>query len=218
MMTADPKIEKEVDKVFDIIRRPFRQQTFSHLLVSPFNMRERFIGLIDDEIRAARKGKEAWIKIKINHVTDEQMVEKLYEASAAGVRIDMLVRGNCSLVTTVPGIADNIQIAGIIDRYLEHSRIFIFHAGGENKTFIGSADWMPRNLDRRIEVVAPVYDPDIKADLMRTVDYGLRDNINASVVDGSGRNELRVTAGEKMPFRSQEELYKAYKGTKTLRE
>ena len=167
---------------------------------------------------SARKGKEAWIKIKINHVTDEQMVEKLYEASAAGVRIDMLVRGNCSLVTTVPGIADNIQIAGIIDRYLEHSRIFIFHAGGENKTFIGSADWMPRNLDRRIEVVAPVYDPDIKADLMRTVDYGLRDNINASVVDGSGRNELRVTAGEKMPFRSQEELYKAYKGTKTLRE
>ena len=216
MMTADPKIEKEVDKVFDIIRRPFRQQTFSHLLVSPFNMRERFIGLIDDEIRAARKGKEAWIKIKINHVTDEQMVEKLYEASAAGVRIDMLVRGNCSLVTTVPGIADNIQIAGIIDRYLEHSRIFIFHAGGENKTFIGSADWMPRNLDRRIEVVAPVYDPDIKADLMRTVDYGLRDNINASVVDGSGRNELRVTAGEKMPFRSQEELYKAYKGTTIL--
>ena len=124
----------------------------------------------------------------------------------------MLVRGNCSLVTTEPGIGENIQIAGIIDRYLEHSRIFIFHAGGENKTFIGSADWMPRNLDRRIEVVTPVYDPDMKADLMRTVDYGLRDNVNASVVDGTGRNELRVIPGERLPFHSQEELYNAYSG------
>ena len=212
MMSSNPAIEKEVDKVFDIIRRPFRLQTFDHLLVSPFNMRERFLELIDDEIRAAGKGKTAWIKIKINHVTDEEMVAKLYEASAAGVKIDMLVRGNCSLVTTEPGIGENIQIAGIIDRYLEHSRIFIFHAGGENKTFIGSADWMPRNLDRRIEVVTPVYDPDMKADLMRTVDYGLRDNVNASVVDGTGRNELRVIPGEKLPFRSQEELYNAYSG------
>ena len=212
MMTANPTIEKEVDRVFDIIRRPFRLQTFDHLLVSPFNMRERFLELIDDEIRAAGKGKPAWIKIKINHVTDEEMVAKLYEASAAGVKIDMLVRGNCSLVTTEPGIGENIQIAGIIDRYLEHSRIFIFHAGGENKTFIGSADWMPRNLDRRIEVVTPVYDPDMKADLMRTVEYGLRDNVNASVVDGTGRNELRVIPGEKLPFRSQEELYDAYSG------
>lgn len=176
-------------------------------------MRENFISLIDDEIKAAKEGKEAWIKIKINHVTDRDMVEKLYEASAAGVKIDMLVRGNCSMVTTEPGIAENITISGIIDRYLEHSRIFIFCAGGVKKTFIGSADWMPRNLDRRIEVVAPVTDPDMKADLLRTIDYGMRDNVNASVVDGTGRNTLRVVNGEQLPFRSQERLYEAYKNT-----
>ena len=107
-------------------------------------------------------------------------------------------------------MSENISAAGIIDRYLEHSRIFIFCAGGEHKTFMGSADWMPRNLDRRIEVVTRVYDSGLKADLMRTVEFGLRDNVQARVVDGSGRNEIRVVEGENEPFRSQEELYKEY--------
>lgn len=210
LMTADPRVVEDVSKVFDIIKKPYDQQHFQHLLVSPFNMRETFYNLIDREIDNARKGREAWIKIKINHITDEDMVKRLYKASQAGVRIDMLVRGNCSIVTGVPGVSDNIRIAGIIDRYLEHSRIFIFHAGGENKTFMGSADWMPRNLDRRIEVVTPVYDPTFKADLMRTVDFGLRDNVQARVVDGSGENKIRKVDGEETPFRSQLELYKAY--------
>lgn len=210
LMTADPRVVKDVGKVFDIIRRPYDPQVFRNLLVSPFNMRERFYSLIDDEIANARKGREAWIKIKINHITDEEMVKRLYKASQAGVRIEMLVRGNCSLVTGVPGVSDNIRIAGIIDRYLEHSRIFIFHAGGENKTFMGSSDWMPRNLDRRIEVVTQVFDPALKADLLRTVDFGLRDNVQARVVDGSGENKIRVIPGEERPFRSQLELYKAY--------
>ena len=137
------------------------------------------------------------------------MVRKLYEASACGVPIDMLVRGNCSLKTGIPGMSETIHINGIIDRYLEHSRIFIFAAGGENKTYIGSADWMPRNLDNRIEVVTPVYDPLIKADLRKVIDFGLRDNCKGSIVDGTGENRPWTTA-DGVLFRSQEELYKSY--------
>lgn len=210
LMTANPKVTGEVGNVFDIIKRPYKTQDFDTLLVSPFNMREKFIKLIQNEIDAAKAGKEAWIKIKINHITDEEMAEMLYKASNAGVKIDLLVRGNCSLVTGVADVSENIQAAGIIDRYLEHSRIFIFCAGGKNKTYIGSADWMPRNLDRRIEVITKVYDPDFKADLMRTVEYGLRDNTQARVVDGTGRNEIRKIPGETEPFRSQEKLYEGY--------
>lgn len=210
LMTANPKIVKEVHQVFSIIKRPFKQQNFKHLLVSPFNMREEFTRLIDKEIENACKGKKAWIKIKINHITDEEMVEHLYRASEAGVKVEALVRGNCSMVTGISGISENIQAAGIIDRYLEHSRIFIFHAGGENKTFMGSADWMPRNLDRRIEVVTEVLDESLKADLMRTVEYGLRDNVKARIVDGTGRNEIRTIPAETEPFRSQEMLHDLY--------
>lgn len=210
MMTANPKVVDNVAKVFDIIKRPYRTQTFEHMLVSPFNMRETFYDLIANETANAKKGKEAWIKIKINHITDEEMVRRLYKASQAGVKIDMLVRGNCSLMTGVKGVSENISIAGIIDRYLEHSRIFIFCNGGKMRYFMGSADWMPRNLDRRIEVVTEIFDPDLQADLMRTVEYGLRDNVQARVVDGSGRNEIRKVEGQTEPFRSQEELYKSY--------
>lgn len=210
LMTANPKVTDEVERVFDIIKRPYKSQNFDTLLVSPFNMRERFYELINKEIDHARKGKEAWIKVKINHITDEHMVELLYKASQAGVKIELLVRGNCSIVTGVPGVSENIQGAGIIDRYLEHSRIFIFCAGGKHRTFMGSADWMPRNLDRRIEVVTEVFDESLKSDLLRTVEYGLRDNVKARVVDGTGKNEIRKIAGETQPFRSQEQLYNEY--------
>lgn len=210
LMTANPKIVENVSKVFDIIKRPYNPQLFHGMMVSPFNMRDHFYHLIDHEIENARQGKEAWIKVKINHVTDKGIVERLYKASQAGVKIEMLVRGNCSLVTGVPGVSENITVAGIIDRYLEHSRIFVFHAGGANKTYMGSADWMPRNLDRRIEVITRVYDEDLKSDLLRTIDYGLCDNVSARVVDGTGRNQIRKIDGETKPFRSQEELYKSY--------
>lgn len=211
LMTADKRTVENVSRVFEIIKRPYNTQTFKDMFVSPFNMRENFYNLINNEIAAAKKGKKAWIKIKINHITDEEMVKHLYKASQAGVKIDMLVRGNCSLVTDVKGVSENIHISGIIDRYLEHSRIFIFHAGGENKTYMGSADWMPRNLDRRIEVVTRIYDEGLKADLMRTIDYGLRDNMQARVVDGTGRNLLvRDIHPDEKPFRSQQELYNCY--------
>lgn len=123
--------------------------------------------------------------------------------------IDLVVRGNCSLVTGIPGKSDTIRIVGIIDRYLEHARIFQFCAAGEDKMFIGSADWMPRNLNNRVEVVTPVYSPAIKDDLKRVIDFTLRDNMQGRMVDGTGRN-LPWQTEDPVPFRSQEELYKVY--------
>ena len=207
MMTARPKIVNEVAKVFDFIDRPFSPFRFSELLVSPNSMKSRILRMLDTEIRNAGEGKEAWVKIKINHITDTDMVTKLYQASKAGVKIDIVIRGNCSLVPGLKGLSENIRCVGIIDRYLEHSRILIFANGGKPRFFIGSADWMPRNLLNRIEVLTPVYDEELQADLMRTISYGMRDTTNGRIVDGKGTNNF--VEGE--PFRSQQELYKEYK-------
>lgn len=207
MMTARPKIVNEVAKVFDFIDRPFSPFRFNELLVSPNSMKSRILRILDTEIKNANEGKEAWVKIKINHITDTDMVAKLYQASKAGVKIDIVIRGNCSLVPGFKGLSDNIHCVGIIDRYLEHSRILIFANGGKPRYFLGSADWMPRNLLNRIEVMTPVYDEELQADLLRTVAYGMRDTTNGRVVDGKGTNAFV----EGPTFRSQEELYKNYK-------
>ena len=207
MMTARPKIVNEVAKVFDFIDRPFSPFRFNELLVSPNSMKSRILRMLDTEIKNAGEGKEAWVKIKINHITDTDMVTKLYQASKAGVKIDIVIRGNCSLVPGIKGLSENIRCVGIIDRYLEHSRILIFANGGKPRYFLGSADWMPRNLLNRIEVLTPVYDEELQADLMRTISYGMRDTTNGRIVDGKGTNNF--VEGE--PFRSQQELYKEYK-------
>lgn len=210
LMTAAKNIVKDVNAVFTFIEKPYIPVTFKELLVSPNEMKKKFVRLINNEIRNRQQGKPAYIKVKINHITEPEMVRKLYEASENGVRVDLLVRGNCSLVTGIPGKSDNIRICGIIDRYLEHSRIFIFANGGEKKCFIGSADWMPRNLDNRIEVVTPVYDAKIKEDLEKVIDYGLRDTMQGRIVDGTGENRPWTTEdGE--AFRSQEQLYLHYR-------
>ena len=210
MMTASRRIVNDVDAVFDFIERPYTPDKFKELLVSPNEMKNKFVALINNEIKNRKAGKPAYIKIKINHITDPVMVEKLYEASQAGVEIDLIVRGNCSLVTGIPGVSSNIRINGIIDRYLEHSRIFIFAAGGEEKIFMGSADWMPRNLDNRVEVVTPVYDPAIKGELKRIVEFGLKDTLQGRIVDGFGENKFVELGEDETPFRSQEELYYSY--------
>lgn len=209
LMTASRNIVREVSSVFDFIERPYFSIRFKELLVSPNEMRRKFISLINQEIKNKQLGKLAYIRIKINHITDPVMVKKLYEASSHGIPIDLLVRGNCSLITGIPGVSDTIRINGIIDRYLEHSRIFIFANGGDEKMFIGSADWMPRNLDNRVEVVTPVYDPEIKADLKRVVEAGLKDTLQGRIVDGTGENRPWI-AKDDLPYRSQEELYNYY--------
>ena len=206
MMTARPRIVNEVARVFEFIDRPFSPMRFQELMVSPNSMKHRLLRLLDNEIKNAKQGREAWLKMKINHITDPDMVNKLYEASRAGVRIDIVIRGNCSLVPGVPKVSENIRCVGIIDRYLEHSRILIFCNGGKNKFYLGSADWMPRNLINRIEVYSPVYDADLQRDLLRTVEYGLRDTMNGRLIDGRGTNQFQPGS----PFRSQEALYNCY--------
>ena len=209
LMTSAPRIVKDVNSVFDFIEYPYIPVRFKELLVSPNEMKRKFLSLINDEIKNKKAGKPAYIKIKINHVTDPVIVNKLYEASQKGVLIDMLVRGNCSLITGVRGVSDNIHINGIVDRYLEHSRIFIFAAGGKEKVFLGSADWMPRNLDNRIEVITPVYDQAIKEEMKKIIDYGLRDTLQGRVIDGTGKNSSWTT-DDNIPFRSQSALYDCY--------
>lgn len=207
LMTASRPIVKDIENVFNFIEKPYTMIKFKELLVSPNEMKQKFIRLINEEIKNKKAGKEAYIKIKINHITDELMVKKLYEAAEAGVQVDLLVRGNCSLKPNLKSLNGNMKVVGIIDRYLEHARIFIFAAGGLNKTFLGSADWMPRNLDHRVEVVTPVYDEDIKANLRKVVEYGLKDTLQGRIVDGLGTN-LENTGDE--AFRSQETLYREY--------
>lgn len=212
MMTASKRIADEVDTLFDFIEKPYLPVRFKELLVSPNDMKKKFVSLIDAEIKNHKAGKPAYIKVKINHITEPVMVEKLYQAAAAGVPVDLLVRGNCSLSTKKLPEKQHLKICGIIDRYLEHSRIFIFAAGGAEKVFIGSADWMPRNLDNRIEVVAPVYDPTLKIEMKRIVDYGLRDVCQGRIVDGSGEN-LPWQSDDPLPCGSQKALYEYYKST-----
>lgn len=210
LMTASKPTVKDVASVFSFIEKPFIPVKFHELLVSPNSMRKNIMAMIQNEIRNRNLGRPAYIMAKINHITDQGIVRKLYEASAAGVRVDLLVRGNCSLVTGLEGVSDNIRIHGIIDRYLEHSRILIFCNGGDERYFMGSADWMTRNLDHRIEVMTPVYNPGIRQELRRIVEWGMRDNCKGRIVDGSGRNMLYPGTDDGQRFRSQESLYGHY--------
>lgn len=209
LMTAARRITEDVDKVFEFIEKPYLPVSFKELLVSPNEMKKRFISLVNAEIRNHLAGKPAYIRMKVNHITDPIMVRKIYEAAAKGVPVDLIVRGNCSLDTTHLPEGCHLRINGIIDRYLEHSRIFIFASGGQEKTFIGSADWMPRNLDNRIEVVTPVYDPAVKSEMKLIVDYGLKDSVQGRIVDGSGENRP-WTCDSPLPTGSQEALYNHY--------
>lgn len=203
LMTGKQNIVQDVERVFKFIQKPYSPVKFKELLVSPNEMKRKFLTLIDNEIKNHLQGKEAWIKMKINHITEPLMVSKIYDAVKAGVKINAIIRGNCSL-TDNEDFEGRLKVIGIIDRYLEHSRIFIFANGGEPLYFIGSADWMPRNLDTRVEVVTPVYDKTIQNELLKIVDFGLMDNVQGRVIIG------QQDWHDKVKFRSQEELYKHY--------
>ena len=209
LMTAHKGIVDDVEQVFNFMEQPYHPRRFNHLIVSPMFMRNHLNKLIKTETDNARKGKKAYIYCKINHVVDDEIIEKLYLASNAGVEIKLLVRGNCSLKTGLRPISENIEAYGIIDRYLEHSRIMIFCNGGDERYYIGSADWMQRNLDNRVEVYVPIYDIQLRKQLKKTIESGLRDNLKARIVDGSGKNILNELP-DKQPYRSQEEIYKYY--------
>lgn len=208
LLTADRRLTREVERVFEFIRQPARPFAFDHLVVSPRDMRRKLNALIADEARRARQGEEAYILAKVNHITDAKLIRRLYAAAAVGVRLRLLVRGNCSIVASAHD-RGRIEIRGIIDRYLEHSRILIFGHGGDERIYIGSADWMTRNLDNRVEAYAPVYDEAVRRELRRIVDEGLADNVAARVVDGTGDNLLYDDG--RPPRRSQQRLYEHYR-------
>ena len=211
LMTAHKGIAQDVHQVFDFIERPFQPVRFKHLLVAPNEMRTRLYHMINREIRLAKAGQEAFIRLKLNHIVDEKMVAKLYEANQAGVQVELCLRGNCSLIPDIPGYSEGLFINGIISRYLEHSRIYIFGNGGNPRYFIGSTDWMSRNLDRRVEVMTPVYDPDIQQELDFIVSAGLADTEQGYHVHVSDVRPRRddYPAGTPL-FNSQQALYKYY--------
>ncbi|MCC6837450.1 MAG: polyphosphate kinase 1 [Bacteroidia bacterium] len=209
LLTADPRITEEVEKVFGFYEDNFKAGNYKHLLVSPFFMRKRLIQLIDQEIKNARSKKPAYIILKLNNLVDAVMIKKLYEASASGVKIKLIVRGICSLVAGVKGISDNIETISIVDKFLEHSRVFIFCNGGEEKYFISSADWMTRNLDHRSEVAVPIYDNEIQQQLKKIIHTLWSDNTKARILGSTQNNEYKKSKGKKI--RAQEELFTLFK-------
>lgn len=207
LLTSDPRLTGEVARVFDFITKPFEKTRFKHLLVSPFNSRDRFTRLINREIKNAVKGLPAFIVIKINNLTDPKLIGRLYKASQSGVDVRLMVRGMFSLVVGVDGISDNIQAVGIVDRFLEHSRVLIFCNNGAQEVYLSSADWMPRNLDRRIEVACPIYDERIRRELLHFVDLHWQDSVKSRLLTGNRlKNEYKEAASDR-PLRAQEAVY-----------
>lgn len=206
LFTSDPRLADEVANVFEFFKHNYKHFKFNHLIVSPFQMRKTFTKMVNREIKNARAGKDAWMILKMNSLIDTEMIMKLYEAGQAGVKIRLIVRGIFGMKVGIPGLSENIDAISIVDKYLEHSRIFLFANGGDERCFISSADWMPRNLNRRIEIAAPIYDPDILQELKTMLQIQLKDNSKARILDPDLKNVYqRIFPGVK--FRGQEDYY-----------
>ncbi len=210
LFTCHDQILKDVNKVFDFFDVNFRVYRYKHLIVSPHYTRSRFYRLIDREINNAIIGNEAYIKLKMNSLSDFDMIDKLYEASRAGVKIQLLVRGICSLIPGVKGMSENIEAISIVDNYLEHARVFIFANNGDPDVFISSADFMTRNIDSRVEVTCPIYDTDIKKELIDAFNTGWKGNVKARYHSDKLDNKYRVRGNDPV-FRAQLETYNYYK-------
>lgn len=209
LMTSHSKILKDVTKVFDFLEVNYRVHRYKHLLVSPHYTRSKFNKLIEREIKNAKLGIPSFIRLKMNSLSDIKLIDRLYEASNAGVKIQLIVRGICSLIPGVPGMSENIEAISVVDRFLEHSRIYIFSNGGKPDVFISSADFMTRNLDERVEVTCPIYDEDIKNELMETFEIGWKGNIKARYHTEDLKNFYREING--VDFQSQKEIYNYFK-------
>jgi polyphosphate kinase len=198
LFTCHKKIGDELNDLFNYLYKRKDPRPFKHLLVSQFNIIDRFKALIDREIRHVKNGKSGRIVIKLNNLQESKMIEKLYEASQAGVKIEMIVRSVCCLIAGLPGISENITIRRIVDRFLEHSRIFWFQNDGKDEVFMGSADWMKRNLRSRIEVIYPVLDPMLKDQILQILNVQLQDNVKA-VMLGQNNENLVIERKENEP-------------------
>ncbi|TMU56045.1 polyphosphate kinase 1 [Flagellimonas algicola] len=211
LFTSHEGILKEMARVFDFFETNYKIHKYKHLVVSPHYTKTTFMKLIDNEIANALVGKEAFVRIKMNSLTSYKMVDKLYEASRAGVKVQLIIRGVCCLVPGVDGMSENIEAISVVDKFLEHPRLFIFGNEGDPKIYISSADWMTRNLDFRVEVGCPIYDPDIKQELLDTFDISWKDNQKARVFSANQDNAYREKTAEDTETRSQFALYDYYK-------
>ncbi|MEB8347135.1 polyphosphate kinase 1 [Flavobacteriaceae bacterium KMM 6898] len=208
LFTAHDPILKELNMVFDFFETTYKINKYKHLIVSPHYTKNVFKKLIDNEIENAKAGKEAYIKIKMNSFTSYKMVDKLYEASKAGVKIQLIIRGICCLVPGVKGLSENIEAISVVDKFLEHPRLFIFSNNGNPKIYISSADWMTRNLDYRVEVGCPIYNADLKQELLDTFEISWNDNVKARVFCANQDNAY--LKNNKVKVRSQFATYEYY--------
>ncbi len=206
LLTANRRITQDVLEVFNFYSDNYKSGTYKELLVSPFTMRKKLTALIDKEIKAAKEKKEAWMFLKMNNLVDEAVIQKLYEASKAGVKIRLIIRSTCSLVAGKKGLSDNIEAVSIVDKYLEHSRVFIFANAGDPKYYIASADIMTRNLDHRSEVATPILDPLIQKELKDILEIQWAGNTKARILNSSQDN-LYKKGDPKNKVRAQDEIY-----------
>ena len=218
LLTVDRRIALEVQHVFDMMEQSLHHHQFRTLLVSPINARRKITLLIDNEIKTAQKGGKAKIQLKINNLVDTKLIDKLYQASNAGVKIELIIRGVCCLIPQVKGKSMNIEAISIVDRYLEHSRFMIFHNNAEPLYFISSADWMERNLDKRIEVGTPIFDKDIQQELSIIFSTQWNGTVKARILDKQQRNKYQRIPGQHN--HSQQQLWEYYtqKGQEKKRE
>lgn len=212
LLTANQDITNEVRRVFNFIENPYRPVSFKHLLVSPQNSRTRLYEMIDREIQHAHAGLPARITLKINNLVDNGLIERLYNASKAGVKIDLIIRGMCSLIPNLAGVSENIRAISIVDRFLEHDRVYIFENNGNKDIFISSADWMTRNIDFRIEVAVPILDAELKSKILTIINLLLSDNLKARIVDKELSNryvkdEWEIKNAKQAKIRGQMAVY-----------
>ncbi|MES2573740.1 MAG: polyphosphate kinase 1 [Bacteroidota bacterium] len=210
LFTSHQQILKDISKIFEFFDINYRLYRYKHLIVSPHYTRSRFYKMIEREITNAQAGKTAYMKLKMNSLSDFEVIDKLYEASNAGVKIQLEVRGISSLIPGVPGMSENIQAISIVDNYLEHSRIYIFGNAGDPEVYISSADFMTRNLDGRVEVTCPIYDTEIKKELINIFDIGWKGNVKARYHSEKLDNKYRIRKEKEPVFRAQLETYKFY--------
>lgn len=206
LLTADARITNEVRRVFNFIENPYRPVSFDYLMVSPQNSRRMLYQLIDEEIANAQQGIPAGITLKVNNLVDKGLVDRLYTASSVGVKVNLLVRGMCSLIPNLEGISENIRVISIVDRYLEHDRVYIFDNGGDKKVFLSSADWMTRNIDYRIEVAVAILDPVLKQRVLDIIAILFSDTVKARIIDKELSNRY-VPRGNRRKVRAQQAIY-----------
>jgi len=206
LFTRNQELGDEAASVFDLIQYPYRRYKFQHLQISPLNARTKIQSLIRQEIQHLKQGHDAQITFKINNLVDKELIDDLYRAGQAGVKIRGIVRGMCSLNAGIKGLSENIEIISIVDRFLEHPRVMIFEGGGDRKVFISSADWMERNMDNRIEVGCPIYDKRLQQRIVDIMEIQFQDTLKARVIDNAQTNHY-VARGNRKKLRSQVEIY-----------